>query len=771
MNRLYSTLSLLVLLGHKVSGYTKLCTRSFCSYNQELGSEIPDLRLSVDAESIYNLIMEQESGCCKKQTLFILTHQQYYTMCVRYVRNSYTCRVVGGFSDTLQMASTPVSLQNQCLIYIIRFLELFPVDYLALLPVTVRQRLLENLPPADVCRLEQSKFSEGLDIDGVWKKLSNISDMLPYTHYSSKPAYLSKNGYKDSFFNKLYSFLATKQFETSLDHQRYKIVQCLCTPLRPQTRIRLFATPAANEHVEQRPYWSLLGGNQEFPISTPNRYLPYYQPLPPSLSEIDSIKSIVLLTPTLCHYYPTALDISIHVFINTLLWKLLNFTADSTLSTRYFQQVESLSFTFYVTNDIKKLCHKCIQHILLPARRVLQKFFLQANHIETLGYMLECCIPILQETLQMPQQSPRQTLFPSLCEVTVVLNTVPVKYSPLLVKFSPLSKKHGRLLQHFSTIFSRSQFSSLIIDGIPLQDTSSSQPFGSILHSFLTSSTTHEHRLILRNVTVRSTSLPPPVVTPECSLHYKSLIIEKSVIPNSVINWLLEKGQLHLKTLKLGFKPQWHSTGSPQAAALTQPLIGFKNVHVNTLALHTTQQVRSFIGPRVFAFSYRTFEQILSKPTLKCLDLSYNGLGEDSIVPHLTEALKRRVQTVGTLQELNLAHNHLGYVTDDNLQRLFNAIFSLPQLQELTLNICGNDFNLHHFTTLFICWTKNSSGVKLQYLDYSDNNFRNPNSRFGFTITQQVHNTYQLIEETMAKLAIKCRPARPAALYEQQIYS
>ena len=150
------------------------------------------------------------------------------------------------------MAPISVSLQNLCLIYIIRFLKLFPVDYLALLPVTVRQRLLENLPPADVCRLEQSKFSEGLDIDGVWKKLSKIIHIVTlYTRCSNPPAsYLSKS-YKDSFFHQIYSFPATKRFETSLTEHRYKIVQCLCTPLKPQKRSQLFhrtLTPAANEH-------------------------------------------------------------------------------------------------------------------------------------------------------------------------------------------------------------------------------------------------------------------------------------------------------------------------------------------------------------------------------------------------------------------------------------------------------------------------------------------------------------------------------------------
>ena len=353
------------------------------------------------------------------------------------------------------MAPTPVSLQNLCLIYIIRFLELFPLDYLALLPVAVCQRLLENLPPVDVCRLEQSKFSEGLDIDGVWKKLSDISPILMLcTHHSNTPAsHLTKNGYKDSFFSQIYSFLSTKRFEASLAEDRCKIAQCLCIPLRPQTLIQLFhnaptLTPSANE---QQHYWSLLDGNQKLPILTPNRYLPYYQPLPPSLSEKDSIKSIVLLVPTLCKYYPTALDINTNGIFNTVLGKLQRFTDDSTLTKRLFQQVEDLSSALCFTNesqnyhaspDIEKQCQRCIQTILPHARRVLKKFVIRANSQEALGYMLECCIPILQDTLQTPQQSPRCTLIPSLCEVTVAL------IYNVSINFSPLSEQHGRLLQH-----------------------------------------------------------------------------------------------------------------------------------------------------------------------------------------------------------------------------------------------------------------------------------------------------------------------------------
>ena len=171
---------------------------------------------------------------------------------------------------------------------------------------------------------------------------------------------------------------------------------------------------------------------------------------------------------------------------------------------------------------------------------------------------------------------------------------------------------------------------------------------------------------------------------------------------------------------------------------------------MKTLSYHTTRQVRPSHSRTV---PYNIFKEILLKPTLKCLDLSYNGLGEDSIVPHLTEALERRAQTVGALQELNLAHNHLGYVTHGNLERLFNAIFSLPQLQELSLNIGSNAFSLHHFAMLFTSWTKNSRITKLQYLDYSDN--------LKLTCTSVMIATQQdqdNLQDTMAKIASKCRP-------------
>ena len=48
-------------------------------------------------------------------------------------------------------------------------LEEFPVSYLSLLPLSERKQLLQRLPIADVCLLEDTGFTEGLDMEAYWR--------------------------------------------------------------------------------------------------------------------------------------------------------------------------------------------------------------------------------------------------------------------------------------------------------------------------------------------------------------------------------------------------------------------------------------------------------------------------------------------------------------------------------------------------------------------------------------------------------------------------
>ena len=72
-----------------------------------------------------------------------------------------------------------LSLQQQCLLHILMHLEQFPASSRALLPLSLRQELLINLPIADVCMLEESPFVHGMDMEDFWKGLITSRPDLP----------------------------------------------------------------------------------------------------------------------------------------------------------------------------------------------------------------------------------------------------------------------------------------------------------------------------------------------------------------------------------------------------------------------------------------------------------------------------------------------------------------------------------------------------------------------------------------------------------------
>ena len=90
------------------------------------------------------------------------------------------------------------TLEDCCFSYILFNLELFPVDYLALLPTRMREKLLLQLPVADICRLEETAVVEGVDINVVWKERSQARTVLRHlTPSMSTRGELRRNeGYK-----------------------------------------------------------------------------------------------------------------------------------------------------------------------------------------------------------------------------------------------------------------------------------------------------------------------------------------------------------------------------------------------------------------------------------------------------------------------------------------------------------------------------------------------------------------------------------------------
>ena len=65
----------------------------------------------------------------------------------------------------------PPSLQNFCYLQVVRRLEDYLSNVLALLPTSLRRKLLFHLPVVDVCHLEKTCFVEGIDMEAFWAEL------------------------------------------------------------------------------------------------------------------------------------------------------------------------------------------------------------------------------------------------------------------------------------------------------------------------------------------------------------------------------------------------------------------------------------------------------------------------------------------------------------------------------------------------------------------------------------------------------------------------
>ena len=648
------------------------------------------------------------------------------------------------------MALDPISLQNQCLIYIICYLELFPLDYLALLPAAIRQRLLENLPPADICRLEQSRFTEGLDTERIWimhrhslTRCIHGRPWLYWLHQEGSPS----NFFKDYFFRMAYSLVLQDGDST---YDKSTLITCLCTPVhRGLTHHMLHK----KERVGTYHYWSFLDGIKKCPITTPRRFQQYNFKLHKFPEIKDQLKFLIMLIPKLCHYYPTALRVPLDKCTRAVCDLLIDDTTPST--TILFQHIKSLHFQLKKQEKlhVRVPVHRRVQHfvhqekryttpvfrfphfngiietILCPALQVLEKLTIEVDTTEDLSIMLEMSVPLLWGTALSQNSTPNMTITAqNLKEFTIIMSNKSESHICLSIA-------HDTLLHYLSTLFFQPHFNSLHLEGIIFRDDPHAHAFGNILYTFLTSPTTHEQSLTCRSIEFQQLKsedykpmpLPPPVVSSEHSLKYKSLQFERMSLPQSVLTWLFQASQLRLQALKLQLKPL---TALPTGPLLVLPA-GIEKVHVQRLALHTyvCQWYRS--SPKDnqqsaaqckfdpgLCKTMHSLQQILLKNTLTNLDLNSSGLGYSSVLPYLTEGLLNQA-AVGTLRELNLANNYLQYETDQNLVELFDAIFGLPQIQELSLNINGNELNRHHFDIIHTSWTNKSAGLKLQNLNYN----------------------------------------------------
>ncbi len=610
------------------------------------------------------------------------------------------------------MEGTPLSLQHQCLIYLVCHLEEASIASLALLPSSIRSVLMENLPVADVCRLEDTDFVRGLDTEEVWKTIAftfPVSQDFPEQHFRGVYKFESM---KDYFFTYVYHLVLTENVPaeqdmvTRLKTQRVQAMVSGSTPEGFHSFCKMIVSlrscaavqnPASITHLIFRN--SIL--KEPF---VPHRYTHF-------LSAFESgilphpMASLVLQT---CSYRPRAAQVNCTKLSYT---ELYQGNAQTHLLQEIFKEVRYLQIQFSEVYQRARLesCQGCMQAILPVA---------------------------LQSTEHL------RIYFKSTFAVKVMIcSSLPAIYSSVMAKRSKLERLamtiHQRrpgesdllpsgieeIIQSLSNLFKSKSFSCLILEGISFQ---LPDVVPSLLKSFLSQPCTATQRLVLSRITMYSTpSLYPSFLPAKCSYQHKELKFHKMSPPVTLFDWLLGTPGVNLKVLEFlleGWHPRQNADDLYEARDLRAKKTALQacatnhQIRVKSLSFH----LHLFKDER----NRGIFHSLFHNSSICSLDFTCCNLGRGDVLANFTSGLEAH-REIGTLTELNLSKNDLGLAEDEDLSRFFHVLFSLPQLSELTLNLSDNRLVSQNFEMMHSSWEAKALGTQLSHMTYNHNRYVN----------------------------------------------
>ena len=281
------------------------------------------------------------------------------------------------------------------------------------------------------------------------------------------------------------------------------------------------------------------------------------------------------------------------------------------------------------------------------------------------------------------------------------------------------------LLRSLSAVLQRHSFSTLVLEGMSFR-----QPdvLPGILTDFLGLRVSERKRLVLSRLKV--CALPdqlPKIEVSDCSGQFKELKFHSMVQPNpGLFAWILGDQSLCLHSLELPLE-SFHVAGSPEELYDTTDYLA-KRRAFELCTQNRGLRVASLLF-HIHLFSctdmHDNFTTLFQNPSIHRLELACCNIGTGNLLPSLTQGLKAHVG-VGLIHELDLSSNQLGLQHTTLLSLLFYALFSLPQVPLLSVDLSSNHFTSSHFALLQTVWERAGSGVKgtgprLRHLGYSHN--------------------------------------------------
>lgn len=640
------------------------------------------------------------------------------------------------------MPYNPPFLEDQCFLYLLCRLEEYPVEVLSLLPVRMRHKLLCNLPVVDVCELEKfPEFVQGVKMEDVWKIIFNkrqpagvgIEDIKDSEDRELDEAESPHNEvpWKEHYF-RIVTGLALNYINAVVPHAHLKFLMDLLFFVEDCLGITGWSQDFSLM------YFNCDEGKLSGGVLNSGRFAPF------RFSEYmhDQVKTtdLVKLIVERCCIYPTVLHIICDYFIASDLWRSRE--EHKALIKKLVSQVqvvkllyedgvphESVNVPFFLLDTILSCeeprlrslvindCNsRAMEDIILSIAEMLAET--EGTHSAERSSCSAAPYNRLHHLMLSIKSRPHERRIST--GVAEKLSQI-IQYQESLTSLSlccwnPYHKRKPpkgffQLYSSLSGLLVQPHFDTLGLGGFTM-------PFHAVqelFHSFLTNMPTRTQGMVIGALELSDSESPgehsAQIVMPEESIHYKCLCLLEMNTPKPLSEWLFSCRKLRFKVFETNavdmLEPQtdiFHLVA--QHPDFEAESLHFCNTDINNNS--TTE---------------RAFETILQKSQLKRLSLKNCVLGLAGNLPHLARGLQKQA-AVGTLEYLDLSESSIGeqpIISISEVEMLFDAIFSLPQLECFALVIADNFLDPEHFTMLHAAWRQKAGGKKLKHLDCSSN--------------------------------------------------
>ena len=636
------------------------------------------------------------------------------------------------------MAYNPLSLTKQAILYIICNLEHFDPQRIKDLPLTLRRKVFVNLPVIDICHLEDLGVADGLaeTEGGFWDEVS--TQRVPRHHgYEVERNVMFESPTDDwkAYYFAIMLHVLFDHVKPSNYRSHYELVLHL-----------LLGVPDPVDVFS----WSGLHFSYFAPITSdrpliPNRHLRY---LTTRKSDIHFLTFIL----DTCKYDPKFIYIVCDLFGESEIYQ----KHATDLLTKHFGKVEKLVFAFDYDDELETFkCYSKSKNVDLPydvpvlilkavlasenpvleiiefrdidghmlgetLRRAGPLFYAAYSSLSNIAskHIPYCCLKEFALSLQGKKVISTDVLQKLSTIVKNQLKLEKVSLHSIVTNSVDLSDRYRLFLSSFSPVLKLSHFKQCTICSmhIPIAGACT------LIEAFLSSCGQQPQALTFDRTTIvgepTENEAPRKLSMDENSTMYKALEFFSCEFPHNFFKWLFEHPYIWLKKLAIS-----------NCSLPTSERDFYGSKHENVLhlaAVHPSFRVTSLEIAKLELIHYRhsasDFEKLLSNPSLEHFSIRAGKLGHHGLMLDITAGVKKQTE-LGTLKNLSLIGNQMGDVPDSELQMFLNAVFSLPQIEKMEVNLSHNDFEEYHFTMMYDTWTTFSGGKRFKYFSCSGSSF------------------------------------------------